>query len=124
MLDAWEFICARLGSGLALICDFDPVDEGDVAYRLLDPAEMLTPLVEIMNPSLRPCLEGAELGEDGSQNRSALLPRVPKPPGRVSGPILRQILSRVHASNLFLGRHLNFYPWMDNEEKIFPTRIA
>lgn len=52
MLDAWELICARLGSGLrprqldlTLICDIDPADDGSAASRLLDPLRCYLPLL-------------------------------------------------------------------------------
>lgn len=52
MLDAWELVCARLGSGmsprqldLTLICDIDPTDDGSAASRLLDPLRCYLPLL-------------------------------------------------------------------------------
>lgn len=52
MLDAWELVCARLGSGvrprqldLILICDIDAADDGEVASRLLDPLRCYLPLL-------------------------------------------------------------------------------
>lgn len=52
MLDAWEFVCARLGPGLrprqldlTLICDIDPADDGRVASRLLGPIRCNLPLL-------------------------------------------------------------------------------
>lgn len=52
MLDAWELVCARIGSGLrpgqldlTLICDVDPADDGYVTSRLLDPLKCYLPLL-------------------------------------------------------------------------------
>lgn len=52
MLEAWELVCARLGSGLrprrldlTLICDIDPAADGGVASRLLDPLRCYLPLL-------------------------------------------------------------------------------
>lgn len=52
MLDTWELVCVRLGSGLrprqldlTLICDIDPADDGSAASRLLDPLRCYLPLL-------------------------------------------------------------------------------
>lgn len=73
MLDAWELICVRLGSGLrprqldlTLICDIDPADDGNAASRLLDPLRCYLPL-------LRSCT--LRLGRASKERKLARLAR-------------------------------------------------
>lgn len=80
MLDAWERVCARLGSGLrpgqldlTLICDIDPADDGYVASCLLDPIKCYLPLLKSCTLRLGRASEERHLASKASQTALALM---------------------------------------------------